>query len=454
MDRIVSELIALWARILNKVKEKVGDQMVYDSFFDGTYIDSVVDNKMIVVTNSGLAASILSNKYKDLLDSIVRECTETNYTLLFVTADDAKKKAIAEPAKPSFFSDSVLNPQYSFQNFVVGPSNREAYQAALMISKNLGKLYNPLLIYSNSGLGKTHLLHAIGNSIKESSPKTRVLYVTTQDFFDEYVKYVKGEQEGESLKGFFKNSVDVLLVDDIQFLIGRKGTEEMFFSIFQTLYQAGKQIVITSDQHPSQLQGLDERLKSRFSQGLPICINKPDKNTCEAILRMRIAVNGLDVNSFDPGVISYFATKFSTNVRELEGALNHLIFYVVNFHPTNHIDIQTAMDSVEGLIDTKDDKTKLSIDKIIKTVSDYYNLAPYQLTGRIRTSQIALARHIAMYLSRTLLDAPFTKIGEAFEGKDHATVMNGVNKVENQLKTSKELQKVVADLKGRLNPQE
>ena len=450
MEKTVSEIVALWDRILGRIKEKINDPMVYESFFEGTYIDSIVDNKMIVVANSGLAANILSTKYRDFINGIIAESTESNFEVCFISPDAVKKQVKDEPAKPQFFAGSVLNPQYSFKNFVVGPSNREAYQAALMISKNPGQLYNPLLIYSNSGLGKTHLLHAIGNAIHESNPNTKILYVTTQDFFEEYIKYVKGEQQGESLKAFFKNYVDVLLVDDIQFLVGKKGTEEMFFSVFQTMYQAGKQIVVTSDQHPSQLQGLDERLKSRFTQGLPLSINPPDKETCEAILKMRITANNLDVSSFDPEVISYFAEKFSTNVRELEGALNRLIFYVVNVQPSSHITLELAMASVQGLIDVQDDEAKLSIAKIINTVSDYYNLTPNQLTGRIRTSQIALARHIGMYLSRVLLDAPYTKIGEAFGGKDHATVMNGVNKVENSLKEDKDLQKAIADIKERL----
>lgn len=208
--------------------------------------------------------------------------------------------------------------------------------------------------------------------------------------------------------------------------------------------------MLTCDQHPSKLNGLDERLKSRFVQGLPLSINPPEKETCEEILRLRITANNLSVEDFDPEVITFFATRFSKNIRELEGAFDRLIFYTVNIHPTKHIDLNTAMDSVSSLIDVQNDKTKLSEDKVINVVADYYNLAPYQLTGKIRTSQIALARHIAMYLIRTLLDVPFTKIGISFGGKDHATVMNGVNKVENSIKTDKNLQKAVAELTSRL----
>ncbi|MCI1245207.1 MAG: chromosomal replication initiator protein DnaA [Bacilli bacterium] len=451
MDQSVSEIVALWSRILVRIKERVNDSLVYDNFFADTYIDSIKNNTIIVVANSGLAVSVLSSQYKQMIDSVVHEATESNFEVRFVEAGQVKKESEKTPQKALYFADvNKLNPAFTFKTFVVGQSNRPAYQAALVVSQNPGRLYNPLLIYSNSGLGKTHLLHAIGSAIKERNPQTRVLYITTQDFLDEYIKFVKGDSEGQNIKDFFRDNVDVLLVDDIQFLVGKHGTEELFFSVFQTLYNAGKQIVITCDVNPTQLQGLDARLRTRFTSGLPIDIKTPDKETCESILRMKIQANGLSVDAFDPEVISYFAQKFGNNVRELEGALNRLLFYIVNVHPTVHVNLQTAMDSVRDLTNVQDDETKLSIGRIINTVADYYNLAPYTITGRIRTSQIALARHIAMYLVRTMLDVTYTKIGQAFGGKDHATVMNGVEKVDNSLKNDRRLQATVSELKGRL----
>lgn len=450
MENTVSEIAALWDRILIRIKARMDDPLVYESFFQGSYIDSIQDNQMLVVANSGLAVSILSTKYKDMVDEIVHEATQSNFDVKFVKKDDIKKPTEIKVVKQPFFGDSVINPQYTFKNFVVGPSNREAYQAALMISQNPGKLYNPVLIYGGSGLGKTHLLHAIGNGIKEKFPTLRVLYVHAQDFFNEYVKYVTGDKEGNNIIDWFKNSVDVLLIDDVQFLANKQKTEETFFAIYNNFYAAGKQVVLTSDQHPSTLNGLDERLKTRFVQGLPLPINPPEKETCESILKLRIETNGLNVSDFDPEVISYMAENFGKNVRMLEGAFDRLLFYTVNIHPTKHIDLTTAMDSVSSLAEAQDDKTKLSEEKIISAVADYYNLAPYQLTGKIRTSQIAMARHIAMYLIRNLLDVPFTKIGQTFGGKDHATVMNGVQKVENAIKSDKDLQKAVTELKARL----
>lgn len=450
MENSVSEIAALWDRILVKIKAKMDDQLVYDTFFEGSYIDSIQDNKMIVVPNSQLAVTILSTKYKDLIDSVVREATESNFEIRFVDKDSIKKQVEIKPVKQPFFADSVINPQYTFKNFVVGPSNREAYQAALMISQNPGKLFNPLLIYGGSGLGKTHLLHAIGNAVKEKYPGIRVLYVHAQQFLNEFIKYVNGQNEGTNLVDWFKDSVDVLLVDDVQFLAGKIRTEETFFSIYNNLQTAGKQVVLTSDVNPAQVDGLEERLRSRFVSGLPLLISPIEKETCESILRLKIEANGLDVNDFDPEVIAYFAETFGKNVRVLEGAFERLLFYTVNIHKTKHVDLPTAMDSVSSLAEAQDAKTQLSEEKIISAVADYYSLAPYQLTGKIRTSQIAMARHIAMYLIRTLLDVPFTKIGQTFGGKDHATVMNGVQKVENSIKTDKDLAKAVGELQARL----
>lgn len=449
MEKTVSEIVALWNLVLAKAKEKLNDQRVFDSFLADSYIDRIEGQTLFVIVNSGLAAEILSTKYQSVLDESVLESTGTIFTLKFIQRGDAKKEE--KPAAPTFFSDCHLNPNYSFKTFVVGPSNREAYQAALMVSRTPGKLYNPLLIYSDSGLGKTHLLHAIGNSIKENMPTTRVLYVTAADFVDEYIKFAKGDKQGESLATFFKSSVDVFLVDDIQFLVGKKATMEMFFVVFSNLYNQGKQIVLTSDQHPNQLDGLDQRLRTRFISGLTLSIATPDVTTSEEILKAKIEASGLDVSNFDNDVITFFAQRFNSSVRELEQALNRLLFYTINIKPTKHVDLQTAMEAISGLIDVQDDEAKLSENKIISVVADYYNLTPSQLTGKIRTSQIALARHIAMYLIRDLLDVPFAKIGITFGGKDHATVMNGVEKVENQLKSDEAMKKAIEELKDRLN---
>ena len=451
MNSTVSEISQLWDRVLVKIKERLRDQKVYDAFFHNTYIDSLDGSTMIVVTNSSLAPVIIESKYKDLATRCVEEVTGTNFQIRFVEKDEAKKLHDEKKEKPRFFQDAHLDPKFTFDSFVVGDPNREAYQASLMIANSPGKLFNPLLLYSESGLGKTHLMQAIGNAIHADSPTSKVLYVAASDFVDEYIRFAQGYKEEQSLTQFFKNDVDVLLIDDIQFLIGKKKTMEMFFVVFGDLVKAGKQIVITSDQHPNLLEGLDDRLRSRFQAGLVLSIKRPDLETSKAILRTKITLSGLDVNDFDEEVISFLAARFSNNVRELEGALTRLLFYTINMHPTKHITLTVATEAIQGLISAQDDKSKVTESRIINVVADYYNLTPSQITGKIRTSQIALARHIAMYLVKSLLDTPFTKIGQVFGGRDHATAMKGVEKVEKSLKTDPDMQKAVSELKAKLS---
>ncbi|HAV19519.1 MAG TPA: chromosomal replication initiator protein DnaA [Firmicutes bacterium] len=447
----ISEITQLWDRILERLRGKINDRHIFDSFFAGSYLHGIDANTMVVVVNSGLAATLLATKYIDIISSVVRDVTESDFSLKFIQSSEIATITKQAEKKPTFFANSFINRKFTFDNFVVGTSNREASQAALMIASNPGKLYNynPLFIFSHSGLGKTHLLHAIGNYIKDNTPALRVLYISTDDFVDEFIKYVHGDRESENLKDFFK-AVDVLMVDDIQFLADKTKTEEMFFHIFNALINAGKQIILTSDRHPSELKGLESRLVSRFGSGLTMNITKPDKTTCVEILKRKIETNGLDVKTFDQDVLEFFAERFSNNVRELEGALNRLLFYVINIKQAKHIDMELALESVQPLMGANGPKTGLSETKIINSVADFYNLTPNQLTGKIRTSQIAMARHIAMYLIRTMLDLPFLKIGSLFGGKDHSTVMNAVSKVEKSLKTDQSLMAAVDQLQKRL----
>lgn len=447
----LSEIAQLWARVLDRLQTKINDRHIFDSFFIDTYIHAIDADEIKVVVSSGLASNLLSTKYIDVLALTVAEVTQTNFKLVFLQKGDLEKNIKASEKKSSFFASSFVNRKYTFDNFVVGTSNREAHQAAVLIASNPGKLfnYNPLFIYSQSGLGKTHLLHAIGNYVRENAPSLKVLYITTDDFVDEFIKYVSGEKDSDNMKDFFK-AIDVLMVDDIQFLSEKVKTEEMFFHIFNHLVNAGKQIILTSDRHPSEIRGVESRLVTRFNSGLTMNITVPDLPTRVAILKKKIEANGLDITYFDEEVFHFFAERFSNNVRELEGALNRLIFYVINIKQTKHITMALAIESVQPLIGSGVTLSSLTENRIINTVADYYNLTSQQLTGRIRTNQIAMARHIAMYLIRTLLDVPFLKIGALFGGKDHSTVMNAVKKVEKSLKVDEAIATAVDQLEKRL----
>jgi len=449
MSQTISEIAALWARILKQIKEDLNDDKLFEMLLADSYIEEINGQEMIVAVNSGVTVSILSNKYLDLVNNSIRKCSGTVFKLLFVEAGKYNKTEKPIEIKPNFFSNNTIAPGYTFNNFVIGSSNKEAYQASFMMSKP-GSLFNPLFIYADSGLGKTHLLHAIGNAFKIDQPGKKVLYVSASDFVEEFVKSVQTAQGDQRFLDYFKTSVDILLLDDVQFLIGKKGTLEMFFNVFQVLYTSGKQIVLTSDQHPIQLDGLPERLKTRFQQGLTVSMTAPDIETSVSILKTKIQALNLDLSMFDDEVLRFYGEKFSSSVRSLESALNRLIFYTINFKPTNKIDLSIGKAAVNDILHLQEDEGKLSEKKIVSVVADYYNLTPTQLTGKIRTAQIALARHIAMYLIRTLLDTPFDKIGTIFSGKDHSTVMNGVSKVEKMLKEDPDLTIAITELKTLL----
>ena len=457
MIRSLSEITQLWDKALVKIQERLGEKQIFDSFFADSYIYEIRDNVIVVVASTSLAKSLMTTKYYDLVTNVVNDITQSNFRLEIVTDSEVKQsQAVQEQPvavkKPQYFKDAVLNPNLTFDNFVVGLFNREASQASLLIASNPGKMFNPLFIHSQCGLGKTHLLHAIGNYIiKEGNPNAKILYITANDFVEEYIRYVRGEKESQSLKDFFAD-VDVLLLDDVQFLENKVNTQEMFFYIYSNMINHGKQIVITSDRQPNELVKLEDRLVTRFSQGLVVKIEEPDQNTCIEILRKKIEALGLDVNRFDENVLYFYADKFSKNVRELEGALHRLIFVTANIKKTDKVTIEDAVDAVSSLVGGNQLKTQLNEQKIINVVADYYNLTPSQLTGKIRTGQIALARHIAMYLIRQMLDVPLKKIGDMFGGKDHTTVMSAISKVDKELKTNEGLKKAIGELEKRLKP--
>ena len=451
----ISEITQLWDKALIKIQERLGERQIFDSFFANSYINEINNNEITVVVESYLGLNLFSTKYNDIITEVVNELTESNFRMKYVLASDVKKnESMANVVKKQvYFKDAVLNNKLTFDNFVVGEFNKEAAQASLFVASNPGKTFaQPLFIYSNSGLGKTHLLQAIGNYIqKEVKPGAKILYISANDFVEEYIKFVKGEKEAESLKDFF-DTVDVLLLDDVQLLGNKTNTQVMFFTIYNKMIESNRQVVITSDKQPSELSGLEDRLVTRFTKGLTVKINEPDQNTCVEILKKKIVANGLDLSIFDESVLYFFAEKFSKDIRELEGALNRLMFYIITNKQTGRVTMDIAADAVSSLVGGKSINTQLNEQKIINVVADYYNLTSSQLTGKIRTGQIALARHIAMYLIRYKLDVPLKKIGNMFGGKDHTTVMSAISKVEKELKTNESLKAAIEELEKRLKP--
>lgn len=454
MISTISEITQIWDKCLREIDKNLGERNIFDYIFSGSYINEIRGDTIVVVTNTALASTMMKTKYYNLIKDAVKEVTQSNFELIFISSNEAKTPEASVPIttkKSNFFPDAKLNPKLTFESFVVGDFNREASQAALLIASNPGNMFNPLFIYSHSGLGKTHLMHAIGNHIIENkNPNAKILYITANDFVEEYIKYVRAERDQESMKDFFAG-VDVLLLDDVQFLAEKVKTQEMFFFIFTKMIDNGKQIVITSDRQPSELNNqLEDRLVTRFSQGLTVKIDEPDQNTCVEILRKKIVSSNLSLDRFDDSVLYFYADKFSKNLRELEGALNRLIFYVVSLKQADKITMDVAVEAVQSLIGGKAFATQLNEQKIINVVADYYNLTPSQLTGKIRTGQVAMARHIAMYLIRFKLDISLKKIGDMFGGKDHTTVISAIEKVEKELKTNDQLKAAIKELEKRI----
>jgi chromosomal replication initiator protein len=449
MGESISELNHIWSKVLENLEQKIDDRRFFDVFLSGSKIYSFEGSSMIISAGTSLAVNILSTKFLQDITTAVKEVTGKNVNITFELADNLKEKVqVVEEAK--YFKYSQVNESLTFDNFVTGPCNIEAKQAALLIAQNPGfRDYNPLFIYSDSGLGKTHLLSAIVNYIREYGKGKSALYCSATDFLEEYLMAASGEREADKLKNYIVRH-DILLIDDVQMLGGKEKTTDFLFQIFQKMHNTNKQIVITSDKHPSELKGFDERLKSRFGGGLSISIASPDVQTCVSILKAKIEAGPLDINIFDQDVLDFIGQKFSKNIRNIDEALHKLVYYTTVFKPGKHIDMEIAMEALQPLVDVRSEKQKLSEQRIINVVADYYSLTPSQVTGSSREYKIALARHVSMYLIRTLLDTPFTRIGAMFGGKDHSTVMSGVEKVERELKTNSNLQEAVNELKKRL----
>jgi len=448
----LNEIANLWTTVLRDLSTSI-DKAFYDSFLKETYIHDVSGDKLIIACNSSLSASILNQQYKDLITSITNKYTGSNFNLVFLNEKDLNENSIkeAENHSKNMFKSTPLDPNFTFDSFVTGQSNLQASQASLIVASSPAQFYNPLFIYGGSGLGKTHLLNAIGNYIKERNASLKILYVTSQDFLYQYLDYVNSNDKNEQLSKHIKN-YDVFLIDDIQMLKDKKRTLEFFFDIYQYFIQNKKQIVLTSDRLPSELNGIDARLVTRFMDGLTVQVLKPSIEMCEDILKKKIVGSNLAVEDFDPEVITFVAQQFKNSVRELNGALNRIIF-IKNIQHASRITMQLAYDALSGIINLKTNNKNAVISEqtILNEVANYYSLSVNQLTGKLKNANIVYARHIAIYLIRYILNLPLKNIGDIFGGRDHTTIMHSISKVEELLKTDKLTVEAVNDLKKRLN---
>ncbi|HEX9503531.1 MAG TPA: chromosomal replication initiator protein DnaA [Patescibacteria group bacterium] len=437
----------LWQAILGNL-ELTLSKANFTTWFKNTSIIEKSDTGIVVGVPNAFTKEWLQNKYhQDILKAlkaIAPEIKEVKYQIvspMYITPATASSKEVARVA-PRKMENQTLNPKYTFTTFIVGSNNQLAHAASLAVSKKPGQVYNPLFIYGGVGLGKTHLMQGVGAEVLKRDPNAKVLYVTSERFTNEFVAAIT-HGKADQFKSLYRN-VDVLLVDDIQFLAGREGTQEEFFHTFNALHQNNKQVVMTSDRLPKEIPAIEERLVSRFEWGMIADIQAPDLETRLAILKTKAKEKNYSV---EPEILTYIAETIQSNIRELEGALNRLMVYcqLNNTRPT----VEQVKSILVNVI-TPPKKRGVSAKKIIEVVSDFYNVSPEDLLKQSRKKEYVNPRQIAMYIIRKELETSLPSIGEFFGGRDHTTVIHAIDKIERIIKERSGLKQEIELIKDRL----
>lgn len=451
----MDDIASMWEDILLSVKNdyEIAD-VSFNTWLAPLKIVSVDGNELTVMASDEtdeMAINYISKKYEKPLITKIADMTGKEYNIHFILANqlDTKTEVSQEDLlrNPNYMN-SNLNDKYTFDSFVVGNNNRFAQNAALAVAETPGKNFNPLYVYGGPGLGKTHLMHAIGNYILLHNPEKKVLYVTSEEFLNEVIESIRSTNNTSAMSKFREKyrKVDVLMIDDIQFIIGKESTQEEFFHTFNALHSAGKQIVLTSDRPPKEMKTLESRIRSRFEWGLMADIGNPDYETRMAILRKK--VEDENINLADE-ILNYIATNITTNVREIEGALNKLIAYSNIEHTEITMDI--AQQELANIISPEKPR-EITPQLIIEVVADHYDLTIDQMTSKNRSKNIAEPRQIAMYLCKQLTDYPLDAIGQLLGGRDHSTIIYGANKVADDYKNNEELKKQIDAIKKKIDP--
>ena len=404
---------------------------------------------IIIPSDQAHALNYISSKYKSYFQVTISEMMNHTYDISFILEKDVVEGALDEddPVYNMKYEHANLNPKYKFDTFVVGSNNKFAHSASLAVAESPGDIYNPLYIYGGAGLGKTHLMHSIGRFILEQNPDMKVLYVTSEVFTNEVID---GVRSGDIVKmNKFREkyrTVDVLLIDDIQFIIGKESTQEEFFHTFNTLHSAGKQIILSSDKPPKDMEILEERFRSRFEWGLIADIQPPDYETRMAILKKNAEVYPKEI---DDEVFQYIANNIKSNIRELEGAFNKILA----FSKLNKVDINLAY-AKEALKDVIDPNLPREVTPtlIINVVAEHFNVNPAEITSKKRNSEFVLPRQIVMYLCRTMTETSLAGIAKILGKKDHTTVIHGIKKITEGILDNEELKSKVELIKKKISP--
>ena len=443
-----------WDEILNTVKEEHElTDISFDTWLKPLKLYGVENNKLYIIVPSDQMSGIgyISKKYTLPIKVAITEITGLNYDIEFISPDQTPRNIPAYKSKDPNFSKKIvrsnLNPNYVFDTFVVGKNNRFAHSASLAVAESPGDVYNPLYIYGGPGLGKTHLMQSIGHFILQQTPDIKVLYVTSEEFTNEVIDSIRNGNASAMTKLRDKyRTVDVLMIDDIQFIIGKESTQEEFFHTFNVLHSAGKQIVLSSDKPPKDMETLEDRIRSRFEWGLLADVGFPDYETRMAILRKKEEADGFHL---DDDILDYIATNIKSNIRELEGALNKLLA-LSNLEKTD-ITMEIAERELQNII-SPDKPREVTPQLIIEIVADHFNITVDQIISKNRSKVISNPRQIAMYLCKNMTNASLDAIGGIIGGRDHSTIIHGITVVTNEYEKNESFHEQIETIKKKINP--
>ncbi len=443
-----------WKTLLERIKNQM-NEISYETWFSESKLISLKGDTAKVLVPSIVHKKNLTNNYTDFIEEKFAEITGTNFKFEFYTEEELENNIIIDTDEigiPSDKFETNLDPKLNFKNFVIGNDNKFAATSALAVAEQPGNMYNPLFIYGSSGLGKTHLMHAIGNYITENSNK-KVLYIPCDKFVSDFVEICRknsNDNNKESIKQF-KNKyrdIDVLIIDDIHNLVGATSAQQEFFNTFNELYNNKKQIIISSDRSPDDIKKLEERLKTRFNWGLKVDILPPNFDLRMNILNKKIEQQELE-NKFPEDVKEYIASNAVGDIRRLEGAITRVYAYATIMNGSD-ITLELSIEALKDFFATRI-IAKNKIDQVIQLVSENYNISPEDLTSKKKTNNIAIPRQIAMYICRVYLNENFTKIGIEFGGKNHTTVMHAVDKIKNEILDDEALNNEIQKLINKIN---
>lgn len=449
-----------WNQILNKMKQEYcSSNIAYNTWVAPLTVYEVKDNTVYILVKLKASLEHIEEKYLLPFKVCIAEITGVEYEVAFVTENTAviqekKDIAVKNTRVNAIYEKANLNPKYTFDTFVVGSNNRFAHAASVAVAESPGESYNPLFLYGGVGLGKTHLMHSVAHYILKHDPSKKVLYVTSETFTNELIEALKVGKNGNemamtSFREKYRNN-DVLLIDDIQFIIGKESTQEEFFHTFNNLHLAGKQIIISSDKPPKDMETLEARLRTRFEWGMIADISSPDYETRMAILRKKEERDSKEKGyHLDDEVIQYIATNIKSNIRELEGALNRITAMSSLEH--REITVELAQEALKDMI-SPNAKREITPDLILMTVAEHYHIKVDDIKGSKRSADIVGPRQIAMYLCREMTSTPLKAIGKLMGNRDHTTVLHGVEKISKEIETSNDLKNTIDIIKKKLNP--